>query len=528
MKCGCRISALLVAACSALVALTARAEPPNGATKDENKEAGYVPGHRRVVGLGLSPQAPVTPAMPGGITVPFAAPEPGDEWQFNFRGYATVSARFSRGARNNPTADQYSTTLHALPQIPDAYGKFQGTNATQGSWVNLAFEYGNSTVMSHVELTTWKPAGATDWTAVGSQNFVDQAYLAFHTSIDAVKLDWTFGAHRNTYGGLGQWGVGQYNAQIIGMPFGVGETLSAHYDLGENYTLHVEHGVMSRLAKTPAGVVPTIMNGGANPSMPSSWVHHAHVGLEKRGGIPLVAGLHYISNWSQDERDQTDDPKTYWIDESRRPDARMNVYGADLRMLDNYLGNFAVSAAYADAKYAQLLTGLNFFGAYSGEQMTKRFFGPRGGGTARMLVGGLEYFISWGKFLRHPDGFGGDAPDLLTSIFFNAGSIRGDDPDYDGRKMYKFGTEITYRFASWLALSGRYDHVAPNTKDSEETFDVISPKLIFKSNWNSHEQVTLSYTRWFYGDRTHSEFPDEWTRRQLDNEMFALSFGMWW
>ena len=93
--------------------------------------------------------------------------------------------------------------------------------------------------------------------------------------------------------------------------------------------------------------------------------------------------------------------------------------------------------------------------------------------------------------------------------------------------MYKFGAEVTYRFFSWLAASFRYDHVAPNSKDVHESFDVISPKLIFKSDWLSHEQVTLAYSRWFYGADTHAEFPDDLTRNQLDYQMFALTFGMW-
>ena len=57
---------------------------------------------------------------------------------------------------------------------------------------------------------------------------------------------------------------------------------------------------------------------------------------------------------------------------------------------------------------------------------------------------------------------------------------------------------------------------------------MISPKLVFRSSWNSHEQVSLSYTRWLYGAHTHGEAPNDWTHLQLDNQMFALTFGMWW
>jgi len=527
---------LIIAICVGSRRAWAQTDPASGAggaqtqeaRKDDASQAGYVPGDRRAFRLGLAPQAPQAPALPGGLTTPPAAPSPPDDWTFNFRGFMSAALRVSRGGRDNPTANQSAITLHTLPRIVDSYGMFSGTNTPQGSWVDLTFEYGNSVVTAHAKLTTWKPAGGVDWTAVGSQNFVDEAYLTYHAiPAGKLRLEWTAGAFRNIYGGLGQYSVGQYNAQIIGMPFGIGETLTAQYDIDDTYTLHLEHGIMGRLGKSAPGVVPLAENGGANPALPSSWVHHAHAGLARKGDIPFVLGLHYLTNWAQDERDQQDDPRTFTIDESRRPDPKMDVYGFDLRMLDNWLGNFAIAGAYADAKYAALLTGLNFFGAYTGEHMTKRFFGPQGGGTAKMFVAGFEYVLSWGRLLRHPQPFGGEGPDLTTSVFADVASIDSKDPDFNGRKLYKFGTEVTYRFCSWLAVSGRADHVAPNSKDLQESFYVLSPKLIFKTDWLSHEQVTLSYTRWLYGAHTHGEFPDNFTRGQLDNEMYALSFGMW-
>jgi hypothetical protein len=205
----------------------------------------------------------------------------------------------------------------------------------------------------------------------------------------------------------------------------------------------------------------------------------------------------------------------------------MDVYGADLRMMNTWFGDFAISASYADAKYAQLLTGLNYFGSFSGEQLTKRFLGPQGGGTGKMVVGGAEYMLSWGRLLRYPQAFDGNAPDLITSVFADVASIESRDPDANGKKLYKFGAEVTYRFFPWLAASLRGDHVAPNSKDLQESFEVISPKLVFKTDWLSHEQVTLAYSKWFYGEHTHAEFPDDLTRRQLDDQMWSLTFGMW-
>jgi hypothetical protein len=505
--------------------------PKSEATADKKPAppAGYIPGYRTAIGLGLSPYAPLTPSIPGGLTIPFSAPAPTDDWVFNFWGYMSASLRVGQGSREYATADQHVTTLHTYPRIVDAYGMFNGTNVPQGSWVDLTFEYGNNFVTSHVKISTWKPAAGSDWTPLGSQNLFQEAYLSFKIPVGRLNLKWSVGAFSNTYGGLGQYDVGHYNAPIIGSPFGVGETLTGQYDLNSKYTVFLEDGLMGRLGKTPVGMEPIIsIDTAFNSSIPSSWVHHLHAGVARHGIVPLVLGLHYMTNWAQDERDQTDDPRTPFVDESHRPDPRMDVVGGDIRMIDNYLGNFAAAVSYADAHYAALLTGLNFFGAFNGEQMTKRFFGPQGGGTGTMLLTGLEYNLSWGRLLRYPVDIGQNGPEFITSFFLDYARLTSKDPDVDGKKMLKFGAEVTYRWLSWLTLSMRGDRVAPNSKDSEESFTVISPKLIFKSDWLSHEQVTLSYTHWFYGEHTHSEFPNDFTRGQLDSTMYALTFGLWW
>jgi hypothetical protein len=507
---------------------TAQSQSADTRPPGDNPTPGYVPGFRKGLGLGLSPYAPSTPALPGGMTVPFSAPDRGDDWTFNFWGYMSASLRAGAGSRVNAYSGQYETTLHSFPRIVDAYGLFAGTNVPQGSWVDLTFEYGNNRVVSHVKMSTWKPTVGSDWTPLGSQNIFQEAYLTFKIPVGAFNVRWNVGAFRNTYGGLGQYDVGHYNAPIIGSPTGVGETLTIQYDLTSRYTLFVEDGFFGGLGKTPVGPTPIIsIDGAFNSALPSSWLHHAHAGIARHGTVPLILGLHYIYNWAQDERDQLDDPRTAFIDEGRRPDPKMTVLGADFRMIDNYLGNFAVAASYADASYAGLLTGMNFFGAFTGDQMMRRYLGTEGGGTGKMFVAGAEYNVGWGRLLRYPVELSPNGPELYSSFFFNFANVDSVDPERDGRKMYKFGTELTWRALPWLTFSGRYDHVAPNSKDTLETFDVICPRLIFKSDWLSHEQVTLAYTRWFYGEHTHAEFPQSFSRGQLDPQMFSLTFGLW-
>ncbi|HVX97994.1 MAG TPA: hypothetical protein VHK47_23970 [Polyangia bacterium] len=494
-----------------------------------NLQAGYIPGYRQGISLGLSPYAPLTPALPGGLTVPFAAPTVGDDWVFNFWGYMSAALRVGEGTRLNPTSQQYETTFHTFPRVVDAYGMFNGTNAPQGSWVDLTFEYGNNRVTAHVKMSTWKPTVGSDWVPLGSQNFFQQAYLTYKLPVGPVNLKWNVGAFQNVYGGLGQYDVGRYNAAIIGNPFGLGETLTLQYDLDARHTLFLEDGFMGRLGKTPFGAPAVVsIDGAFNPSLPSAWVHHAHAGIARHGVVPLVLGLHYLYNFAQDERDQIDDPRTPFVDEGHRPDPNLTVLGADFRMIDNYLGNFAVAVSWADAHDATLLTGMNYFGAYNGEQLTKRYLGPQGGGTGKMLVTGIEYNVALGRLLRYPVELSPNGPEVFASFFADFVTIDSKDPDYDGRKMWKAGTEWTWRWLSWLQISARYDHVAPNSKDLAESFDVISPKLLFKSDWLSHETVTLAYTHWFYGAHTHAEFPNDFTRGQLDSTMYALTFGLWW
>jgi hypothetical protein len=90
---------------------------------------------------------------------------------------------------------------------------------------------------------------------------------------------------------------------------------------------------------------------------------------------------------------------------------------------------------------------------------TRRTNKRRGGGTAKMLVVGGEYNLGWSRLLRYPEEFGGEGPELTTSFFADYASVNSLDPDFDGRKMYKFGTEVSYRFFSWLAASVRVDRV---------------------------------------------------------------------
>jgi len=83
----------------------------------------------------------------------------------------------------------------------------------------------------------------------------------------------------------------------------------------------------------------------------------------------------------------------------------------------------------------------------------------------------------------------------------------------------------------WLAFGGRYDRVIPNTDDDSQTLAALSPRVIFRTDWNSQDQVTLQYTRWWYGSgvvaRTGTrEVPDPSV--EPDPNTISLTASMWW
>jgi hypothetical protein len=72
---------------------------------------------------------------------------------------------------------------------------------------------------------------------------------------------------------------------------------------------------------------------------------------------------------------------------------------------------------------------------------------------------------------------------------------------------------------SWLGIGARYDSVRPNLDDAEQSFSVVSPRVVLRSNFVSHEQVLLSYSHYFYGDEART------TQYPFNNQTGAAHLG---
>jgi hypothetical protein len=500
-------------------------------TADVLPDAGYVPGYRRDRTLGMAPYVPRVGTLPGGMTPGYAAPMPSDEWTFRWSGFFTASLQFSENQRVLTADGQNKTVFHVPPQTIDEYGSFVGTSTVPGQWAQVAFVYGNRFVSANVSLTTWNPTDPSTYYQIGSQQFINNAYLSFNVPVVAgVRLHAMTGYFYNVYGAIGQYGLGIYTNAIVGGVRGVGEDVTAEYDLTDNLTLSLEDGLMgTRNGMAPITVTLVGQDGSGSTTWPAAWVHHAHAGIEKRGELTLRARIHYLDNWAQDDRVELpmDNPSTRQINEAYIKDGRIHTYGIDASIASPVWGYVGAAAAYVQADNAYPIKGTITFGG-DGESLTNRWFGQQSQGTGKLFVAAINYGASLGRIVSYPVPFAANGPDVTIDAGYQIAETWSDFQPFDGRVRQKFGAQVLYTFLPYMGVGLRADAVMPNSKDSAESFEVIAPRLVFRSNWNSRDTITLLYAKWLYGSHSHPEGSSVTPGDRLDDQLFALNAQIWW
>ena len=71
----------------------------------------------------------------------------------------------------------------------------------------------------------------------------------------------------------------------------------------------------------------------------------------------------------------------------------------------------------------------------------------------------------------------------------------------------------------------------PQSEFADRSFSIVSPRLIFRSDWQSRDQVVLQYSKFLYGDKplVKSGYPlvDD-PDLNPDADMLSISANMWW
>ena len=473
---------------------------------------------RRFLGMGVG--TPDTGALPGRFKPSFGAPPRAvSDYRFDFHGYLNVPFRVGLNERENPSKYQYKGVLHGNPLEPDEYERFEHTGNVPQPWVQLAFSYGNSRAVANVIIAARSVSNATGFFNPPTQLGINDAWVTFTPGFGGLDLQIDVGGFSERYGGMGEYDLGRYDTPVIARVGGVGETARLRYALGEKLMFVAEHGIMGQLDKAPLGVEPAGWNGFADPNVATSFANHAHLGLNLADTGRL--GLHYVGTFARDDRTS---PSTR--------DGSITVLGADASAQFAPFGRLFVGFGHASADDARSVSGvvrvLNTFG---GPGLMEEYLGPASNGNGALTTLGAQYDVSFGEIVRSPEPYSGYAPDIFMSLFTMYTGVTSDDPAYDGVGKLKYGAEVTYSMLSWLALSTRYDRVVANLDDDKQTFAVVSPKLIFRTDYNSQDQVTLQYSRWLHGSGVNVRTgypPREDPSIVPDPNTFSLTATMWW
>jgi hypothetical protein len=172
--------------------------------------------------------------------------------------------------------------------------------------------------------------------------------------------------------------------------------------------------------------------------------------------------------------------------------------------------------------------------SWEGWSLTENFFGEPdvSTGTGTVDTVGWQYDFSLSTFLRYPESFYGQGPDLLVSLFGMYSSISSPDPTFASLMRatgkLKTGAEVTYTPIRWFGAGFRFDTVQPNMNDSRESFTVLTPRILLRTDFISNEQILVQYTHYWLQSRTRLAFPFDQTKVTPDENVLSLIATLWW
>ncbi len=512
MKRRLRLSGLLLGTCVSWPAIAQ--DSGNATNKDEAKQA---------ISLGLAPGTPQVGALPGGLTPAYgqrAADE--QEWRFDFHGFLTMPLRAGLNTRSGAaTTEQHTGVLHAPPVVPDYRDSFTYTTVVPQPYVQLNFSYGNSVVTGNVVLLSRTASTAASFYNPPEQSGISDAFLNFRLPnlTRNVHFEVNVGAFTNRYGVMGEYDEGKYGTPVIARVNGVGENMIAKFGFG-NAVVELEQGIQGQLDRFPNDVLPAGWNNFGDPNVGSGFVNHLHAGIGYLSTATL--GLHYMSAWTQDDR----------ASQGTRPDGKLDVLGADVRLTTGNIGHLYVAAARTKGTHARSVGRiLEVLNTGSGKGLMDNYLGPNSDGTGTLVTFAAQYDLSVKSVLVYPAVFAGDSSDVVLSLFGMQTHVTSREAAYDGITKRKFGGEGAVSILPWLAASLRLDRVMPNGDDSRQSFSIVSPRVIFRTKWQARDQVVLQYSRFIYGSGVvvrsgYPPVPD--ATLHPDRDVVSISASMSW
>jgi hypothetical protein len=414
---------------------------------------------------------------------------------------------------------QSQLNFHSPFLADDQYLDWRYTRQWERDWTEVFLNFGNSTIVGTVGLQAWNLTDAS-YNNTDAQLGISQAYVTIKPKLTGRKrFEAKVGSFWNRYGGAGKYDAGKYDTYLYGRTHVMGEVLNGELDVG-SFTLRLSHGFG---AKTEQKTI-----GDTSPGF--TLLNHVHAGVSYKKLVDLNA--HYLVSWAQDGR------ATPQI-----PDGQIHVAGVETRITGGVYGELFAGYSHINAVHAQsvgpgleVMHSMGGGGVNAANGLVENYFGPcaackpvdRGSGQVNTVS--LQYDYSFGTLwrrLRNPkEGFWGDGSDVTMSLFGMYTQVGSRDEKADGTEKLKFGTDVVYTAMSWMGVGLRADRVMPNSKDSEESFSVVSPKLIFRTKFVTHEEITAQYSKYWYGSKVRPLYPNQ--AALPDQNVFGIKATMWW
>lgn len=515
---------------------TAASEEPEVEAEEELKAdsilySGYLPGYRRTMRLGEAPNAPRVGTLPGGMSGNFDAPMPPSEWVFSYGGSLTAALKVSVDERRVPNSAQNTTVFHVPPETVEVYNSFLATRAVPDNWASLRLEYGNARVRATVSIDTWNPTQPTTYYQLGSQYFINNAFLTYNVGqLGGATINVDAGYMTTLIGELSSYTNRMYTNPIIAGLRGAGIRTTATYPLSADVKLYGQHQLLlDRQGTNDRQIIPNPENGYERPYWAHPIINSLVVGLNTERSPRMELRLAYVNAFASDSRlkQNFDDPNTRGVDEVSMADPRLDVAGGWAQFFFDVWGVLGVGGSHIIAKDAYPIRSVNTYASF-GEELTDRWLGVESGGTGSVTMAAVNYELSIGKVVSYPAKFEGHGPDIFIKTGFHIAKSSTEVDLFNERWRYKGALDVLWTFSRYVGVGARVDQVSPNSKDTRENFQVISPRIQFKTDWTSRDTFNLMYAKWLYGPMTRIEGTGERTPAQIDDEFFGFSVNMWW
>jgi hypothetical protein len=544
------------------------APPPPPPVDEEVAEESPKAKRRTVGSAGLNTQA----------TTIGAAADVGDatsekDWGFKFKGFFRAPMRLGIDGSGSLTPGKMQ--FHAPPVTPDGnYTRWMYTNISPGPWAELMFQYGNQQVMMTTSIASYNITSG-GWRELQDQLGIDRAFLTmkFPEALGNLGgMAYDVGIFSNRYGAMGKYDAGQYETYLIGRTRLAGATATADLELSDEFKLIAEFGGGAKVDQqyqrySCTGSPAADASCAATYDYPS-WqpypgdqvqqgtniLLHAHVGAVISDIV--TAQLHYINSFVRDARWNVGTSGGANVGGNPVPveniksgqvpgEGSIQILGADAKLDGGWMGDGYVGVSYLKANNPLVINdSIEVLHSQGGWQLAHNYFENSTKGNILSIAG--QYTFSVAAFMMRPRPFWGQGADITIRPFFMFNKVGGTNNGINDVKKLKYGADVVYSFSPKVAAGLRVDSVNPNMDDSTQSFKVFSPRLIFRSEFVTHEAVVLQYSYYAYGssytDPAKSSALMPWPfgtyginnigntgyGMQPDKHVLTLYANMWW